>query len=604
MLSETKEFYKGIRVPSEIDNSRFVRFAAKIDGIMSQFLTTGQMIKFSVSVENSSSAYIDFSQNKIALPKWYVSKEAMEKLLPSENPVDVSIALVNGSAAHESLHGKWTKIDGDYTKWLARYFTHEIVEYGKNFVAAIVNICEDVYIESRGDNPFQIFTDAKNSILFQDFAVDENSIINTIVQFKNKNHRNALSKVLSPNQFDALMAFVDAIDSIGAESRVSLFKNAIEAFAPDKQDADDNSDEGEGQEGEGQEDEGQEGEGQEGEGSGEGSDSESESGEPNTGKSETAGASSKEIELASDVEDDAEVEKIAKELESKIEKIKEDNLVEKSRKDGFLVGEILEVEIEDVSKYSRNLSDPTIDPSFVRVLRSVRHKNTTKGEQRTRGSAINASQLYRISTDQKVFAEPHRYDAKAEEIEIGILIDASGSMSGSLFNGVCNEVMGFSDAMVAARIPHFVDAHTSTWVGGTDTPLMVRVLRSKVDGTTPDRRHNMELLKGGLDLVQNYDGFMVERATEHFTKKEGRKILLVLSDGEPYAPAYNGSMADAHTKQKIAEARKKGFVVISISLVSEVVEANNEIYGREWNIDASTNLVGQLQKIIAKVSQK
>jgi nitric oxide reductase activation protein len=133
---------------------------------------------------------------------------------------------------------------------------------------------------------------------------------------------------------------------------------------------------------------------------------------------------------------------------------------------------------------------------------------------------------------------------------------------------------------------------------------MVRVLRSKVDGTTPDRRHNMELLKGGLDLVQNYDGFMVERATEHFTKKEGRKILLVLSDGEPYAPAYNGSAADAHTKQKIAEARKKGFVVISISLVSGVVEANNRIYGSEWNIDASTNLVGQLQKIIAKVSQK
>ena len=65
MLTQTKNFY-GSMVPTEIDGMRFVRFASKIDGIMSQFLTTGQMLGFGVRVEKSESAYIDFESKKRA----------------------------------------------------------------------------------------------------------------------------------------------------------------------------------------------------------------------------------------------------------------------------------------------------------------------------------------------------------------------------------------------------------------------------------------------------------------------------------------------------------------------------------------------------------
>jgi nitric oxide reductase activation protein len=57
------------------------------------------------------------------------------------------------------------------------------------------------------------------------------------------------------------------------------------------------------------------------------------------------------------------------------------------------------------------------------------------------------------------------------------------------------------------------------------------------------------------------------------------------SDGSPCGGhLYDGKKAKQHTIASIDSVRKMGIGVMSISLVPSVVESNDEIYGRNFNL--------------------
>ena len=79
--------------------------------------------------------------------------------------------------------------------------------------------------------------------------------------------------------------------------------------------------------------------------------------------------------------------------------------------------------------------------------------------------------------------------------------------------------------------------------------------------------------------------------------------MFVLSDGKPQGRGYSGSAAAQHTKDMIEKARSTGVEVISLSVVSEVVWDNNNIYGRDYNVDVSQdNAVEELRKMVTDIA--
>jgi nitric oxide reductase activation protein len=103
-----------------------------------------------------------------------------------------------------------------------------------------------------------------------------------------------------------------------------------------------------------------------------------------------------------------------------------------------------------------------------------------------------------------------------------------------------------------------------------------------------------------IDLQENYDGFAIYSLKDYFLKST-KRFMIVLSDGQPSGNGYRGGAANEHTKKIVDNLRKDGTNVYAISLVESVVQANNQIYGKQYNINGSGNLDSELRKLIVNL---
>jgi nitric oxide reductase activation protein len=97
----------------------------------------------------------------------------------------------------------------------------------------------------------------------------------------------------------------------------------------------------------------------------------------------------------------------------------------------------------------------------------------------------------------------------------------------------------------------------------------------------------------------NYDNLIIEYiAAKEFNYPDSMKIIVMLSDGKPC-----GNTGVVDTQEIVYRLRKKGYIIFSVSLVSDVIEENNVIYGKTWNIDASCgNIDHKLRELFIKMA--
>ena len=128
-------------------------------------------------------------------------------------------------------------------------------------------------------------------------------------------------------------------------------------------------------------------------------------------------------------------------------------------------------------------------------------------------------------------------------------------------------------------------------------------------------RYNRNGFKNGLDpklvIVAFFTFRLFERVkipsrrfkklTEKFTEKDSARYIINLSDGQPTGPGYRGKVAAKHTKEVIAKARKAAINVFAISGVGGVVRANDEIYGSDYNVDASGSVAREFKALMKKL---
>lgn len=266
--------------------------------------------------------------------------------------------------------------------------------------------------------------------------------------------------------------------------------------------------------------------------------------------------------------------------------------------DSYKPGEALLV-VEKVLESGRPLEADSRYDRLSEIARQRAVVNRPYGQDRNRGTHIR--KLYRIATDQKIFAEAVPMNSY-KPMQVIILLDCSGSMRStdrmpdgrwtSLADAAAKATLGAAEGLVNARCEVAVYGHTAfvTHLG----ELTILQGKSFAEPITVLAPRLGWLLEEG-QFCENKDGLAIEKVAKKFTAKGKRRLLIVISDGVPQAPDYYGASANRHTKNAVENARKEGIDVLSISIREDARTTNNYIYGEENNVfNTDPNVIEQV----------
>lgn len=586
-------------------------------------------------------AYIENESQTIALPGWYFSKAAIKKLFELSEEVDIdfeaiSLALCNGSSLHETLHLAHTpkvaleKLAEDAVKYLPLEVMkgYEAIVSSKQVTTTIVNISEDLRIEgypvsiNAEMTKIQKFIECKNKILFQlaafekackaleDAATDNERLtarINIAIMMKNKDLRKVAS-TLAVDETKQILRAVNEIsnwDSGFGKSFVLLFMAIVDGLHVDEVDSKEGGSE---KSATGGGDEGDDSEESEGESSTETSESPSSEGKSEASESEKAAFKAMTEE---DEEALKAIEQLGKAFAKASEEEKEEFVAEKAAEGKAPFSNFKPVYEDDIMSLVRRYDgddykrlDDSQDWSFVSLLKQLRSKNFTPGELKRTGSQMTKTHLNRIVTDGKIFSNKTFEKHVAHEVEVAILVDYSGSMD-TIIKKVVSTTFGFFNALKKVGIKVDAYGHTSSKRSQSE-PMLFKICAGGISG---NHGNAYERFAKSLNirLVQNYDSVIIQKLASFCFKNksaDARKIIFVLSDGSPAGIDYGGSKAVEHTKQVVQKIRESGVLVIAISLVSGVVEQNNAIYGKQFNVDASEDLKKSFSELVVRLQKE
>ena len=320
-----------------------------------------------------------------------------------------------------------------------------------------------------------------------------------------------------------------------------------------------------------------------------------------------------------------ENKKLADEINKTIEKVME----EIKRQKDDLSAKLALKEVESVPVLFSDVMDEFVasdnqlipDREFYKlgtIMRVARENKKFGGIQRNEGTIINKMSLHRIITDDKIFQKKDAKKKKTGNPEVIFLIDVSGSTmwgssrNKSLLDNIIEATMGSFESLQKAKVPCSVYAHTTRnrnfnddgdcsviyGVAAFEMPLM----NSKTIVSTPNWRERFNTLIF-VDHNANADGTAIDFVSKRFTKRDGTKIVIVLSDGRPTLAPIGCSADNSEYARIMVEAvRKQNIGVVSISLKSDVVSNNNKIYGEKFNVPAFQNLNDNMRRLVREIA--
>ena len=596
-----KWYLKGEYVPG-LNSTAFAKFAAHGYALIASVNVTANTYSYIID-PTSPTAYFDRANHEIALPAWYFVEDGVSQYSKSLTKKFDALALINGSTVHETLHGNYT-----------HYLMTDAIEMVKGLlggksndkvVSLALNIVEDLFIESRPmSKKNHQWIDAKNDLLFNDDIVAKAleqldadnpvTILAVLPAYKRPACREKLAEVLSDEVVRNLKHACLPVD-YNEHDRMKIAYELIKALHLEDVDAtptmgDGSSDVSDGEKTDGTESLPEPGKGIDG-GYGE-------EGEEIRKAIENNSKSIMKMKKAFEKEARREIEKatIAKDVDESGKVL--DNLAKSLRT----------VEVEQICyDATRTLPEIALSNRFATMLKRMRTVLPQRGRGKESGARIDPLRLHQIAIDNKVFStRTIDRSANNDKVEIIILVDASGSMgspaigvdgyTGSLFRKSIGVTHKIFKALLNTGVSTKVFAHTS--YGEYDFPELIKI----VDGSTKlfDKKFRLSLT---INKRENLDGIIINEIVKNYFSDDSRvrKVLLVLSDGAPQSPNYSGFTGKAHTITAIENARKNNVSVYALSLISRVVDGNNEIYGKNYNVDASGDLDKAMTELVTRL---
>ncbi|OAB55676.1 hypothetical protein AY600_02030, partial [Phormidium willei BDU 130791] len=200
---------------------------------------------------------------------------------------------------------------------------------------------------------------------------------------------------------------------------------------------------------------------------------------------------------------------------------------------------------------------------------------------------LNPSALHRLSAgDPRVFRK--RQDHKALDTAVELVVDLSGSMRGRRVHTAMVSAYALSQTLERINIAHEVIGFTTgtegyyeTMAEGSKTgveysryeSLYMPIFKDFTEKLTFQNKEKMaHAAYGGADMANNIDGECVQIAGQRLSRRtEERKIMIVLSDGEP---AFVGDTLAGrrHLKKVVTDLESAGVETLGIGIQSDSVE--------------------------------
>lgn len=483
----------------------------------------------------------------------------------------ISAALVNGTMIHECNHVVQFRKHGVpcNIKWFADSsdILSKFWSINARVTASIINVMEDCYIDNECRNPFYEMVALECESLFSDFTEfdvsDLEKAMNTFVSLGFKgNHSHFIwsDDEFAKQIFDLYQEMITAAHrKDDFFSRIKITEKVAELFFDKFQD-------------------------------------EIENDENKDGDSETdlsvMGAVMALIGIISD-----NVESVSQEIINAAEYFIY-NIVENTADERYIC-EVLTVE-KHVSVHSNDVPatyEFTDLPNTKSIVNAVKYRDATTSlsQPEKKGLKFNKNRAANLWSDGRVFNT--RPMVQVTEPEIILLVDLSGSMS-NIQKQVLKTAKSFSKSLKG--IPHLVAGHSTKEVSGNKSNGIGMIATvGLIDGF----KLYQSAIKTPFETAMKYysysnaDGVAIKEVIKYFTKKNNKKIMIVMSDGMPSATMYKGV---DHTKNVVKKLRKQGIIVIALALVPAVVSSLNEIYGSDFVADGYTNLTDSLSQIIRK----
>ena len=249
----------------------------------------------------------------------------------------------------------------------------------------------------------------------------------------------------------------------------------------------------------------------------------------------------------------------------------------------------IEVDSREMNAYEtiKRANKRTIDSLIKEMENIVEKKDETFEKNRFIGKKLNKSPIQR---DGRIFTKRNVPDDS--ELAVAILIDESGSMYGDRIKNALNMSIIISEFCEAYGIALGIYGHNSN---GYDVDLDVYKEFDSIDGKDKYRLTGMNC--GGC----NRDGAALQFVGNHlYERPEEKKILIIISDGQPNAYSYGGDEAAADLRQIKNNLRGKEIILIAAA-IGDDKDNIQDIYGKSYlNI---TDLK-KMPKIFAKIIEQ
>lgn len=230
--------------------------------------------------------------------------------------------------------------------------------------------------------------------------------------------------------------------------------------------------------------------------------------------------------------------------------------------------------------------DHMVAPLQKDLERAVAARSMVTRSHGHRSGRLHASNLTRLHfNDDRVFSRKHESESK--DVAVELVVDASGSMSGSKIHTACQSAYALSAVLDRLSIKNEVICFTTKGIGGLEKEMHEQQMKlgirfSRTEGIympilkgydermTAQVKERFGWLPNTRILRSNVDGESIEVAARRLLqRREHSKVMIVLSDGYP-AAAGSGNL-HAHLKKTAREIEKAGVRLVGIGIESEAV---------------------------------
>jgi hypothetical protein len=179
---------------------------------------------------------------------------------------------------------------------------------------------------------------------------------------------------------------------------------------------------------------------------------------------------------------------------------------------------------------------------------------------------LDVNGLHKFQMGEKIRLFETKEVPKGKQYTIGLLLDQSGSMMGRNITDARTVCLQLVEAIKGIRgIDLVVYGHTADSGGVANVVQMFPYFGKGFDNTK-----NLAVADG---IANNADGFAVRFISQKMIETNPANAnsihhLFVISDGQPSANCYDGSLGVNHTNLCVVEARKSGVGVFGIGIAN------------------------------------